>query len=126
MQKHTLTRSKQTDYCDFIVLKFPASILKCPQSFHVFSLHALQTYMQITIHQTDPEIFTEDTLPSGSSEGSFMKVQVLLPAPNSTNPNPRPIGEGFGFVVYFDYPNFNLKQKYKNEVGGQENDSEHR
>ncbi len=30
---------------------------------------------------------------------------------NETNPNPKPIGEGFGFVVYFDYPNFNLKNK---------------
>jgi len=35
-------------------------------------------------------------------------------APNSTNPNPKPVGEGFGFLVYavyIDYPNFNSKQK---------------
>ena len=39
---------------------------------------------------------------------------------NSMNPNPKPIGERFGFVVYFDYPNFNFKNnKLKN--GGQEN-----
>ena len=52
-----------------------------------------------------------DALDSGSSEGSFMKVQVLLPAPDRTNPNSGLIGKGFGFVVYFDYPNFNLKNK---------------
>ena len=48
-----------------------------------------------------------------------MQVQVLFPAPNSKNPNLIPIGEGFGFVVYFDYPNFNSKQdkqKRKTEV----------
>lgn len=32
-------------------------------------------------------------------------------APNSTNPNPKPIGEGFGFVIFIDYPNFNSKRK---------------
>ncbi len=62
-----------------------------------------------------------DALDSGSNGRKVVQVQVLSPAPNSTNPNPRPVGEGFGFVVYFDYPNFNLKQKYKNEIGGQEN-----
>ena len=34
-----------------------------------------------------------------------VRVQVSFLAPNSTNPNPRPIGEGFGFVVYFGDPN---------------------
>ena len=29
-----------------------------------------------------------DALDSGSSESNFMEVQVLLPAPNSRNPNP--------------------------------------
>ena len=68
-----------------------------------------------------------DALDSGSSGGNFVKVQVLLPAPNSTNPNPKPIGEGFGFVVYFDYPNWGSKQeKQKMKNGGQENESEHR
>ena len=43
-----------------------------------------------------------DALDSGSSEGSFMKVQVLLPAPNSRNPNLMPIGDGFGFLFVFD------------------------
>ena len=52
-----------------------------------------------------------DALDSGSSEGNFVKVQVLLPAPNSINPNPKPIGEGFGFVIFIDYPNFNSKRK---------------
>ena len=66
-----------------------------------------------------------DALDLGSSVHD-MQVRFLSPAPNSTNPNPRPIGEGFGFVVYFDYPNFNLKQKNKKEIGGQENEFEHR
>ena len=41
-----------------------------------------------------------DALDSGSSEVTFVQVQVLLPAPNSRNPNPKPIGEGFGFLLY--------------------------
>ena len=52
-----------------------------------------------------------DALDSGSSGGNFVEVQVLLPAPNSINPNPKPIGEGFGFVIFYDYPNFNAKHK---------------
>ena len=43
-----------------------------------------------------------DALDSGSSEGNFMKVQVLLPAPKHSNPNLLPIGETFGFVVFFN------------------------
>ncbi len=50
-----------------------------------------------------------DALDSGSSESNFMEVQVLLSAPNSRNPNLVPIGEGFGFLLYLDYPNFNNK-----------------
>ena len=46
---------------------------------------------------------------SGPCESNFMQVQVLLPAPNSRNPNLVPIGEGFGFLLYLDYPNFNSK-----------------
>ena len=55
-----------------------------------------------------------DAQDSGSCGGGSVQVQVLLSAPNSTNPNPKPIGEGFGFVVYFDYPNFNLKPNKPN------------
>ena len=40
-----------------------------------------------------------------------MGVQVPSSAPNGTNPNPKPIGEGFGFVIFIDYPNFNAKRK---------------
>ena len=50
-----------------------------------------------------------DALDSGSSGGNFVEVQVLLPAPNSRNPNLVPIGNGFGFLLYLDYPNFNSK-----------------
>ena len=38
-----------------------------------------------------------------------VKVQVLSAALNSKNPNPAPIGTGFGFLLYLDYPNFNSK-----------------
>ena len=37
---------------------------------------------------------------SGPCEGSFMKVRILLSAPDHDNPNPVPIGDGFGFLVY--------------------------
>ena len=42
-----------------------------------------------------------DALDSGSSGGDSVQVQVLLPAPNSENPNLYPVGEGFGFLVSF-------------------------
>ena len=42
-----------------------------------------------------------DALDSGSSGGNFVEVQVLLPAPNQHNPNPFPIGDGFGLFVFF-------------------------
>ena len=50
-----------------------------------------------------------DALASGASRGNPVQVQVLLSAPNSRNPNLVPIGEGFGFLLYLDYPNFNSK-----------------
>ena len=50
-----------------------------------------------------------DAYGSGPYESNFMQVQVLLPAPNGNNPNLTPIGEGFGFVLFYAYPNFNSK-----------------
>ncbi len=50
-----------------------------------------------------------DALDSGSSRGNSVQVQFLLSAPNSTNPNLFLVGDGFGFVVYYEYPNFNSK-----------------
>ena len=41
-----------------------------------------------------------DALDSGSSRGSSVQVQLLLPAPKHSNPNLLPIGETFGFVVF--------------------------
>lgn len=38
-----------------------------------------------------------------------VQVQVLSPAPNSINPNLFLVEDGFGFIVFFDYPNFNSK-----------------
>ncbi len=55
--------------------------------------------------QTQPAGMAElaDALDSGSSESNFMKVQVLLPAPNQYNPNQIfLIGDGFGLFVYFE------------------------
>ena len=49
---------------------------------------------------------------SGPCESNFMQVQVLLPAPNENNPNQIfHVGDGFGFVIFIDYPNFNSKRK---------------
>ena len=52
-----------------------------------------------------------DALDSGSSDSNVVEVQVLLPAPNSKNPNLVPIGNGFGFVIFIDYSNLNSKCK---------------
>ena len=44
-----------------------------------------------------------DALDSGSSEGNFVEVQVLLPAPEQHNPNQIfPVGDGFGLFVFFE------------------------
>ena len=64
-----------------------------------------------------------DTQDSGSCGSNTVQVQVLLPAPNKNNPNLLPIGETFGFSLFFDYPNFNTKIK-KTEV--KENDKDKR
>ena len=63
-----------------------------------------------------------DALALGASV-TDVQVQVLSPAPNKNNPNLLPIGETFGFSLYFDYPNFNTKIK-KTEV--KENDKDKR
>ena len=46
-----------------------------------------------------------DALDSGSNRGNSVEVQVLLSAPNHENPNFFPIGEGFGFFVFFGNDN---------------------
>ena len=51
-----------------------------------------------------------DALDSGSSDREIVQVQFLLSAPNSINPNLVLIGDGFGFTVLFNYPNFNSKK----------------
>ena len=50
-----------------------------------------------------------DAYGSGPYFFTEVQVQVLSGAPNSKNPNLVPIGEGFGFLLYLDYPNFNSK-----------------
>ena len=49
-----------------------------------------------------------DALDSGSNRGNSVEVQVLLSAPNHENPNFFPIGEGFGFFVFFGKQNESL------------------
>ncbi len=53
-----------------------------------------------------------DALDLGSSD-FIVGVQVPSSAPNSKNPNPVPIGKGFGFLLYLDYPKFNIKSCLK-------------
>ena len=43
-----------------------------------------------------------------------VQVQVLSSAPNSRNPNLLPIGEGFGFLLYLNYSNWNIILVLKN------------
>ena len=44
-----------------------------------------------------------DALDSGSSGGNFVEVQVLLPAPNTRNPNHVLVtSEWFGFTFYLN------------------------
>ena len=43
-----------------------------------------------------------DALDSGSNGRKAVQVQVLLPAPSDCKPNFFLVGEGFGFVVYFE------------------------
>ena len=48
--------------------------------------------------------FTEVSLPSGSSGGNFVEVQVLLPTPKQTYPNQ--LGSGmFAFSLIFTAKN---------------------
>ena len=43
-----------------------------------------------------------DVLDSKSSGRDTVPVRPRSPAPNQDNPNPFPIGDGFGLFVYFD------------------------
>ena len=36
-------------------------------------------------------------------------VRVPVGAPSEDNPNLLPVGDGFGFVFFYAYPNFNSK-----------------
>ena len=65
----------------------------------------------MVINNNDPAGMAElaDAYGSGPYGGDSVQVQVLFPAPNSTNPDPKPIGEGFGFSVYIE---FNTREQY--------------
>ena len=59
-------------------------------------------------------VISSKNLPNAAGVGSRQRLRsklalersercstVLLPAPNSRNPNPKPVGEGFGFFCVF-------------------------
>ncbi len=74
-----------------------------------FSHHSATDFQWLFYSRQADMAELADALDSGSSECKFMQVQVLLSAPNSINPNLVLVGDGFGFIVFFDYPNFNSK-----------------
>ena len=43
-----------------------------------------------------------DVTDSKSVDGDIVWVRVPPPAPNQYNPNPFPVGDGFGFIVFFE------------------------
>ena len=43
-----------------------------------------------------------DVADSKSAGGDSVWVRVPPPAPNQYNPNPFPVGDGFGFIVFFE------------------------
>ena len=43
-----------------------------------------------------------DVTDSKSVVGDNVWVRVPLPAPKQYNPNPFPVGDGFGFIVFFE------------------------
>ena len=54
-------------------------------------------------------LITQVLLPSGSNESNLMWVQVPFSAPNGINPNLFIVGDGFGFILFCEYPNLNKK-----------------
>ena len=52
-----------------------------------------------------------DVVDSKSTGSDTVPVRVRPPAPNKNNPNLLPVGEMFGFSLFFDYPIFNTKIK---------------
>ncbi len=57
-----------------------------------------------------------DVVDSKSTGSDTVPVRVRPPAPNQYNPNPIfPIGDGFGFVVFFEYSFFPNGAKHRRE-----------
>ena len=53
-----------------------------------------------------------DALDSDSNGSNTLWVQVPFSAPNGINPNLFIVGDGFGFILFCEYPNFNSKNSY--------------
>lgn len=52
-----------------------------------------------------------DALDSDSNGSNTLWVQVPFSAPNGINPNLFIVGDGFGFILFCEYPNSNCKMK---------------
>ena len=79
--------------------------------FEEFTKHSklLTILASTSIIEEHADVVELADTPDLGSGVSDVQVQVLSSAPNSRNPNLVPIGEGFGFLLYLDYPNFNSK-----------------
>ena len=68
----------------------------------LYNNSAVLRWKMYSMHSHCPAGVAElaDALDLGSS-GNPVQVQVLSPALNHDNPNPVPIGDGFGFLIYF-------------------------
>ena len=59
-----------------------------------------QLYFHFQLYAPVAELADAPDLGSGVPD---VKVQVLSGAPNSKNPNPVPVGNGFGFLIYLEF-----------------------
>ena len=58
-----------------------------------------------------------DTRDLKSLGGNPVPVQARLAAPHQRNPNPFPIGDGFGFLVFFErYENLCFRNEVKRRL----------
>ena len=76
--------------------------------FSIIVKFSVYNFIKKYTSDEDFYFFTEVYQALGSGVND-VGVQVPSAAPNSKNPNLVPVGNGFGFLIYLDYPNFNNK-----------------